>query len=50
MGALFRLLRNTRDVIKLSAYPEGEHTGVDVESNNEAWLKDVESWLARAFS
>jgi hypothetical protein len=50
VGALFRLLRNTRDVIKLSAYPEGEHTGVDVESNNEAWRKVVENWLARAFT
>jgi hypothetical protein len=50
VGALFRLLRNTREVIKLSTYPEGEHTGVDVESNDEAWLKDAEDWLARAFS
>jgi hypothetical protein len=35
---------------KPGVYPEGEHTGVDVEGNNETWLKDVEDWLARAFS
>jgi hypothetical protein len=39
-----------KDFVHLTAYPEGEGADVDVMSNNEAWHKDVEAWLDRAFS
>jgi hypothetical protein len=39
-----------REFVQLSAYLEDEGSEVEVVSNNEAWQKDVEDWLARAFS
>ena len=39
-----------KDFVHLTAYPEGEGADMDVMSNNEAWRKDVEDWLERAFS
>jgi hypothetical protein len=39
-----------REFVQLSAYLEDDGSEVEVVSNNEAWQKEVEDWLARAFS
>jgi hypothetical protein len=34
---------------RISAYPEGGKTRVDVESSNDEWRRDIEAWIAETF-